>query len=341
MIVSFLEYEGIQYFSLHAEQVISSTYFESNIGIYTSELFADALIRIETHISRCEPATTVLDFERIESAVPNLNKILGEIAKKSVQLILTNVKKLVFEKLDIALVGENPYNEKDADGTGYKKFYFDKNSDSIMVADEEERFNYNFADILSKYTIESNQGYHSSSSVYLSKYIDIKKLISVEQRIFTYALYWLAIKIQVNWNIRSNANGEVTPPTLVCQNLNSSYMASILSTFLRLDVLILDHLGPINTMYSSLSQRIVRDKEYIIVSDVVCLGTEVKIAKTLINFLGGKVFGNVSMVKLDTLKEEHSLVEQRRLPSISVFNINAANNSTIGFHIKTALDLNE
>ena len=64
---------------------------------------------------------------------------------------------------------------------------------------------------------------------------------------------------------------------MICQSLNGSYLASVLSSLLGLDLFIIDGVGPINKLYRSLGATIETGKKYIVVSDVVCLGTEFKI----------------------------------------------------------------
>jgi hypothetical protein len=76
-----------------------------------------------------------------------------------------------------------------------------------------------------------------------------------------------------------------------------------------------------------------KNKRYLVVSDMVCLGSEVRIAKNLIEFSGGEYIGNVSIIRVNTMKKEdvYSNVE-------TIYLIVKGNNK-IGYSIKTALDL--
>ena len=160
--------------------------------------------------------------------------------------------------------------------------------------------------------------------------IDIKCMISKDKEFFIYAIYQLAIKMNNHWS----SLREKDKPTLICQNLNSSYIASILSSFLKLDILILDNLGPINKLYSTLDNKIEENKKYIVVSDVICLGTEIKIAKNLITFLGGKYVGNASIIRIQTLNPIDKTFDDAEC----VFTITKENNP-FKYQIKTALNL--
>ena len=335
MVISNIEAGENVYYSLHAEQIMSSTFFEADSGIYASELFGEALNRVKENANAYVSKNIVLDFARIENVSKQLKSILSEISKNCRLLILRNLSDLVFNQLDISEIGDNLHNERTENNDGYVTFYFKEKADKIDISNEDQVFEDAFLKTLLKYTDENKSGYHQSSSVYLSKYIDMKKIISHEKNFFIYALYRLALQTRSKWF--DELEHKKTRPILICQNLNSSYIASILSSLLKLNVLILDHLGPINTMYSSLNRKIEENKNYLIVSDVVCLGTEVKIAKNLITFLGGKVIGNISIVKLDTLEQGDIEVEEKKLKTLSVFNINRENNKLIDFQIKTAL----
>lgn len=340
MIISKIIREGYVYFNLHAEQTMSSTFFDGDVGIDVTEIFSSALSRIDDDIisnNDISGKLIYLDFIRIDNAYKNLNTLLISISKKCKLLILLNLNDTVYNQLQIELISGNIYNKRNSNESGYEMFYFEKSSEENEYILEEKLFQEEFRILTQEYTEKNINEYHQSSSVYLPKYINIKKMISQKRGFFIFSLYQLAINIKENWLDKINTENEELP-TLICQNLNSSFISSILSSLLKLDVIILDHLGPVNTMYSSLNNKIEENKKYIIVSDVVCLGTEVKIAKNLITFLGGKVYGSVTIIKVKTLSEEHLLEQEKKLKTISVFNITKENNDGIDFEIKTLLN---
>jgi hypothetical protein len=338
MVISKIEKDFFIYYNLHAEQTITGTFFNDSIcsGIFDEQLTISTLEVIDKdleEIQSLESKIIILDLIRLKDASNNLKALLFNISKKCKDLIFTNIKANVFSKLDLEL--SNRHNVKVGDD--YSILYYSVETKEHTIEKTDDLFDAEFKKIIIKYNRDNIPEYHESSSIYLTKYIDIKEMISVDKAFFIYALYQLALKIKNQWLDHLAIESE--RPTLICQNLNSSYIASVLSSFLRLDILILDHLGPINTMYSSLNNKIEEDKSYIIVSDVVCLGTEVKIAKNIITFLKGKVFGNIAIVKINTLIEDHIEKEQKKLKSLSVFNISKDNNDGINFEIKTAFTL--
>lgn len=336
MLISLIENEDFIYVNLHAEQTISSSYFGADIGIYVSELFDSTLKRLNEgldSIQNLENKILYLDFEGIENAGKHLFDDFIEINKKVNCIIFINIKNSVLKQINLNDgYLNNPNNDFVESIDKFNMFYFGTSINSVKTINSKSIFEEFLLDFIDEFTKKLEKPHlHESSSVYLTSYIDIKKMISQGTEFFMYCLYQLALEIKNLWCTDVNNN-----PVLVCQNLNGSFISSVLSNFLQLDIVILDHVGPISTVYSTLNNKIEENKKYIIVSDVVCLGTEVKITKNLIAFLGGKVIGNVGIVKLDTIYPED--LQREKITNISVFNINKENNSKLNFKIKTALD---
>ncbi len=79
-------------------------------------------------------------------------------------------------------------------------------------------------------------------------------------------------------------------------------MASILSKLAGVDMVFLNHLGPKKKLYRELhKEQLLADRDYLIISDVVCLGAEIERAKTLIEHAGGKLKGILSVVLVDVV----------------------------------------
>ena len=103
-----------------------------------------------------------------------------------------------------------------------------------------------------------------------------------------------------------------------------------------LDILIFDKIGPITKLYNKLEKHNFENRKYIVVSDLVCLGTEVKITKSLIEFSGGKYLGNVSLTKIETLTRDDLKLESVDR-TISIFSISNRNNVDLNYYIYTNL----
>lgn len=338
MIISKVKKESNVYYNLHAEQVVhASLVDDARTGIYDDVLTISTIERIVEDFGRDKDLNIILDFSNFVSCQNNIDDEIAKLKKASKSLLFINVIENVIKGIGAFNIYCNPNNV--LVGTKYNKFYVSDRDDFEIVEFtnlQEEKF----IECLKKFTIDTgvNAKIHHSSSVYLSKYIDIKEMISRENTLFIYSLYNLSLKIKKHWipNIGDVINlvNKYDRPTLICQNLNGSYIGSVLAKLLDLDLLVLDKLGPINKLYSTLDNKIEQNKNYILVSDVVCLGSEMKIAKNLIIFLGGNYLGNISIIRIQTIFEK----DKPNKNVECVLEITNKNNSNFGYKIKTVLD---
>lgn len=332
MIISKLINQDYIYINLHAEQVITANYLESSReGINVRELNLTTVQNVMADLQENKevlPKILVLDFSLLAFIQPNIKSNFIEL-KKTYDLIFVNIEAKIIEDIGFDSI-TNPNNI--LEGSIFRKFFFFEENKAEVVGlriDEESLFTESFKEILKKYKVQDKNLRHTSSFVYISSYIDIKKIITYERNLMLFAIYKLALKISSEY-IQTNEGSSVK---LVCQSLNGAFITSILSTYLNLDVVIFDKIGPINKLYSRLNKVIEEDAKYVVISDLVCLGTEVKIVKNLIQFLGGKYLGSISLIKVETLK-----TIKKEDMTTAIFSINRKNNKELGYSINTNLE---
>lgn len=343
MLISPIIINKVLYVNLHAEQSFYGTFNADNLeisknlitGIYVEELNLTVLDNVLKYVKKNKKYfdVLVLEFQKLITAQKNLDGKLIELKNEIKFTILKNINSVIIERLNLNTYINYFGNKPKANF--YATFLLNEETDEKLklVNEIKSVFDNEFKVKLDIITTKNKiKKIHHSSSVYLSNFIDVKQLIVNYKSLFYYSCYWLAIEMitrnpKRNWVIEKGSK-----TTLLCQNLNSSHLASILSSYLLLDIITLDHIGPINKVYNEIDKKINHGEEYIVVSDVVCLGTEVRIAKNIIEFSGGKYLGNVSVVRIMTMK-----LEERYPDTASVFEITKSNNP-INFKITTALD---
>lgn len=339
MLISPIIRNRVLYICLHAEQSFYGTFLADTLeikkdiitGIYDDELSKTVFDNIKDYIEENKEKydSLVLDFDKLKSVQKNLDSIISSIIKLVNTTVLVNIHHIIIHKLSL----EEYTSINNLNDVYYKYFYIQDSSNLSIELDIRSVFEVEFGEKLADITTKNSLQLHHSSSVYLTQFIDIKKLIVSHKYFFIYSLYWLSLDMLYNdkksWNVKKRDN-----KVLVCQNLNSSFITSILSSFLLIDLITLDHIGPINKVYNEIEKKFSSKYEYIIVSDVVCLGTEVRIAKNLIEFSGGKYIGNVCIIRIMTMLEIH-----RYKDTASIFEITDKNNP-INFKIETALTIN-
>lgn len=349
MIVSKILSDGFIYYDLHCQEVVSSNFnyefvYTTSQGIYIDRLQTSTLKYIIADLlaEASGIKKVVLNFKYINAVQQNINQTLNVLISKGYKVLLSNIQEHVIDELGYREI-INPNNisstktyidnitKEEVKRNIYNKFYLYEDDDNFIedAFSDKKLFNSEFNSKIKQY-VESENAPHTSSFVYLTSFIDIKKFISYEKKLTLYSIYLLAQKINDEWKTDIDKN-----PILVCQSLNSSYIVSILSNLLKLDILILDKIGPINKLYNRLDKNISQTRKYIVVSDMVCLGTEVKIVKNLIEFIGGKYLGNVSLIKTETLKKSDI---KKKDATIAVFSIDNSNNRDLDFYIRTELE---
>lgn len=331
MIISKIETKDFIYFNLHAEEVITSNFIEDdNSGIFSDRLQIVTIQRVFDHLKKkSSTKNIVFDFNHLKACQPNLNREIINIKNDGNKILFLNLKKELCDELSLTAIN----NDKNIlHGDIYSKYYFfEGNDDPFLQIDlnVSELFKDMFKQKLKSF-IEPHSKPHTSSFVYLKSYVNMKKFLSYEKEFVLFALYRLALKIQNEWKVEIDK-----APILICQSMNSAYIVSILSNLLKLDILILDKIGPVNKLYNHFNKNISEKRKYIVVSDLVCLGTEVKIVKNLIQFIGGKYLGNVSIIKTETLRKDDI---NKAEATIAVFSIKRTNNKELNYNIITDLE---
>ncbi|MPS63852.1 hypothetical protein [Chryseobacterium sp.] len=356
MIISKTNAGNFTYYNLHSEEVVTSNFLEDiNLGIYCDRLQSITMERVNKDIKDSLPtgSNIAFDFRKIEAIQSNLDIYFNELRKEGYNIVFLNITKDITKGIchdffnhpnnltkDITFFDKITLDPRIKEG--YKRFYFYESENNFYPEDFriQNIFKEHFKNELKPFSEEHGKQ-HTSSFVYLTSYINVKSFMSAKKELLMYAVYLLASKVLKEWRKKgpipfySKENKEKQDtPILVCQSLNSAYIVSILSNLLKLDVLILDKIGPINKLYSSFDKHIIDKKNYIVVSDMVCLGTEVKIVKNIIQFLGGSYLGNISLIKTETLKKCHI---DRKDATLAVFSIDRTNYKELKYEIKTDL----
>lgn len=349
MIISKIKNEKYIYYDLHCEEVMIASYSLENIdtvsqGIYIDRLQTNTLKNVieDIILNYDKTVKIVLNFKYINAIQQNLNQTLNILITKGYKIVLINVLKEVVSELGYTEINNlhhksiqknyiDNITKENVNKTLFVKFYLFEEEDNFIDDSfkDYKLFKDEFQLTIKEFIEDVNEP-HTSSFVYLKSFVDIKKFISLKKKLTLHSIYRLAIKVNNEWKTDIDKD-----PILICQSLNSSYFVSMLSNLLQLDILILDKIGPINKLYNRLDKTISSTRQYIVVSDMVCLGTEVKIVKNLIEFIGGKYLGNVSLIKTETLKKNDI---KKKDATIAVFSIDKSNNRELNYYITTELE---
>ena len=299
MVFSKIAYNCTAYYSLHAEQSLNNLRIDSVMkmpAVYQTQLdeICDDIRKDQQN------SMFVLNCDNIDNVQINVveKRLAALVGDEKKTVIFENIKESLLEQLSFyPLFRTDNVKYRVEEDMKYEFFPLKNRFDCSQLICTDKVFDKVFLENVAKYNKSQPGGKleHTSSSVSLSTYIDIKRFIIEKRSFMLYSIYRLALKIQAHW-LKNDAIHK-KKPILVCQSLNGSYIASVLASLLDLDLYMLDQVGPINKLYRAIGAKIKADADYLVVSDMVCVGTEVKIVKNIIEYLGGNYIGNVALVR--------------------------------------------
>ena len=304
MLYAKLETEDTLYVFLHAEQVYRNfSLCDKGLGYNSHDISESVVSDIYSYISKGTTCKSiVIDCAEIEEG----KNIAGWI-KKIIDHCKTSSRNMAFCRMSEKLYADSKIHgidglteQRNVDNT-YNLFIPESTKHSIADVEIYEMYQSVIAEkIKSNYLIErtGEKSYSHSSNVQLPKYINIKSFI--EQKDISFLGLYLLCKMA----ICKGLIGYNKKPLLFFSSMAGSYLASVFSKLACIDMVFLNHLGPKKKLYRELhKEQLLADKDYLIISDVVCLGAEIERAKTLIEHAGGKLTGIISVVLVEVVKE--------------------------------------
>lgn len=319
MLYAKLEKGDSLYVFLHAEQVYRDFimcdkhlgYFSNNALVYSSnnilgyssnKLAENTIYDICNFIKNdTTHSNVVIDCAEINDAhniAGWIKDIISNCKKKGKRLTFCRMCETLYEKSKIHGQG---LEERNNDDRTYNVFSASCDNNSIIDDDIYDTYKQIIADrINTSYIIErmGDDSYSHSGNVQLPRYINIKKFIEQKELLFI-GVYLLCKMAYSNGLIGPNKQ-----PLLFFSSMAGSYLASLLSKLACVDMVFLNHLGPKKKLYRELhKEQLVADRDYLIISDVVCLGAEIERAKTLIEYAGGHLKGILSIVLVEVVSE--------------------------------------
>lgn len=342
MLYSLLSDENMYFIDLHAECALhtySSEFFHNDIisnarmmkGIYCKKVNSDILNNI--YMYEYEKKDLCINFAGIEEITDNnllsfVTFIKRKICARNKTVYLINLNRKLYNP-NIKSVFRNV---EQADGMVTCLMGNAKTTYSYveLMKTRERLFNEKLEDMVIEASEDCSNSTHMSVPVYLSRYINLKKMSENNTSFLRLSIYYLAMKL-VEKSIVSKDPLENSNLSLFFHTVNGGYIATQLAQLFHIDLVYLDHLGPIESVHRKHFEKSIRDnRNYIIVSDVICLGGEIGRARTIIEYFGGTVLGEVSLVDIKTIQSER--VDSR----ISLYTISNTCNK-IGYTIKTDL----
>lgn len=341
MLYSAINIEGKLHILLHVEQVYQNFIrFNHNLGFFTSELTLDTILRAEEEIKLGINFNSILiDCNHLEESRNSNNeflRIFDYCKEKNISFSIIRIPKNLYSDLHCHAIKlkHNLFEEIDTNSNCFNLFSNKELSNNYVNFDS---FIYDYYGntilhngIRDKYWSEKIPDYSDSSNVRLPKYINIKKFI--EDTEVSFLGLYLLCKKAVELNIIPRLDNSQNRPIAFFQSIIGGYLASIISKIAILDIAYFDHIGPISKIYKTVQKTsFLKNKNYILISDVICMGTEIQIAKSIIDHEHSNVVGLISIVEVEVIDKP----KNGDYRSCSLFTLTNKNNNEIKYKILT------
>jgi len=303
MLYAKLEIDDTLYVFLHAEQIYRNFWLcDNDLGYSNHEVAEPTICDVYNYIEgNVTPKNIIIDCAEIEEAYN-----IAEGVEKIIKYCKEHSKNLSFCRMSETLYGKSRIHgrglaEQSNDDRTYNVFNTGCTKNDITDDEIYDIYQQIIAnEIRTKYVIErkGEESYSHSSNVQLPKYINIKAFIEQKE------ISFLGLYLLCKQAIHKELIGHGKHPLLFFSSMAGSYLASVFSKMACIDMVFLNHLGPKKKLYRELhKEQLLADRDYLIISDVVCLGSEIERAKTLIEHAGGKLKGILSVVYVEVVSE--------------------------------------
>ncbi|GEM_PF-2379699 len=323
--------KGELFVSLYAEQMLYKIIHidDDAVGQESSySLVKSTIERLSSYLLNMTNVNTIcISFRGIiffqNNADHSFNELLKDLSKKKIDIILLDLNEVKGFNASLQDLKTKTMGKHTIVSIAPSKHRKNLNNSERILIDKM------YEELLLKYTVKDGHK-NPFSPVIIDRYINVKKML-VDENPMPICIADLAMKITNTISKQSIQKRQLNQPTLFCHSMAGSFLASLIGASLGLDLLFVDHLGPEKDIVSvNFSNRIKHGHEYIIVTDVVCLGTEIESAMSYINLNGGKVKCVATMFRIDTIGI---------LPNYNLvygYEINSKRN-IIGYNVRTLL----
>lgn len=333
-IITFSLYDKIEYCSVR----LNNNDLTSNIG-RRAEVSVEEGILQKLVESFNEDANYIVDFLDCEGTINTTEKILKGFERNNIIVLASEKLKNAFSnQCQCVCETYGKEDEKffsvtfDIEGELYSIFKSLKlqmqGGDTVLFFQRLLLTRFFYYDIKnnSQYSFEKgNLKYLESSNVYVNRYINVKS-------IFLDRKYMMFVIKNLKELVKKEFKSDLAYAVLLGVSNNGIILANLLSYELQIPVQSLNRLGPIYCLDRKADRTDqFNNKKYILVSDVVCMGGEYKMAQGIVDILGAKLLGGVCVVKIrDVYRKQKGSKVFALLNDINELKVN---NESIGYHI--------
>lgn len=285
------------YIPIHLNVIFNS----KTLVFHQDDISSDLAREIYEFLKEQKEKYIILDFNRIAMISSRSFEIYAHLIKSGYEILfinLFNACKSILQEDDI-----KEYIEDDKQSSNnflYSKDFSKTRKEVYCKYECDNQINIATSKIIAEYLFNNKYDEYKkleSTNVYSNMYFNVKSIF-YDTHILTLTIYKLCQIIMSRFNL-SNID------YFISASHNGSVISSLVAHVLDKEYLYLINLGPqLNLHNKEIINEIKKDKNYIFIYDFICLGTEIKIAKTIIelkeaNLIGAIGISNYSKPELD------------------------------------------
>lgn len=283
------------YIPIHLNMMI----FSSGFNFESAKIISiEFLKKILDYIDKEQYKHFLLDFSYIDFSTQRSFKVFIDMLKAGKKNIaFCNLTEMVFNMIqndckELNAILDYDFQNKVISNKVGIKYYHDQrkknNSDNFI-----QGFINAYIRNIIKDNLKEGSEFLESSNTYANKYVSIKEIFK-KSSMYYLVVYEMCKLVKDNF-VR---DGVDTYDKLICASITGAVLATLVGQLLEKEVFYLMKLGPHLTILDKMViNEISKNSRYLFISDMVCLGIEYKIAKTLVNLNGSDIIGGVSVVK--------------------------------------------
>lgn len=300
--ITFPLYDKIEYCSIR----MNNNDLTSNMG-QRADISVEEGVLWKVIQSLDKDTNYIIDFLNCEGTINTTEKILEGFAKNNIIILAPEKLKNAFSKSEdfkcnFEIYG-NSVDKSYSIAFGEKgRFYsFFKTLTSQMGGSDfiffqrlllTQFFYYDIKNNPQYSFEEGNLKYLESSNVYVNKYINVKSL-------FMNYNYMILVVKGLKELVKTKFKSDLSDAILLGVSNNGIILANLLSYELQIPVQSLNRLGPVYCLDKQTDRNNqFNNNKYILISDVVCMGGEYKMANGIVDILGSKLLGGICVVKI-------------------------------------------
>lgn len=249
----------------------------------------------------------IIDFLNCEGTINTTEKILEGFAKNNIIILAPDKLEKAFSKntnfkCNIEIYGNDvdkfvsiAFGEEGGFNSFFKTITSQMDGSDFMFFQRLLLTQFFYYDIKNNPQYSFKEGdlkYLESSNVYVNKYINVKSL-------FMNYNYMILVVKGLKELVKTKFKSDLSDSILLGVSNNGIILANLLSYELQIPVQSLNRLGPVYCLDKQTDRnKQFNNNKYILISDVVCMGGEYKMANGIVDILGSKLLGGICVVKI-------------------------------------------